>query len=385
MTRVTVSGRTMQWALARSNLTDREVSTKFPGARGWMLGTQRPTLRQLEEFAKATRTPLGFLFLDEPPDDSLPIPHFRTLGDDQMDRPSPDLLETVQAMQRRQEWMREYLTTQGHSPLPFVHSARPDETPVAVAQRMHLALGFGRGWAAARPNWTEGMHTLCQAMEDAGVLTVINGVVGNNTRRKLDVSEFRGFVLADEYAPLVFVNGRDAKAAQMFTLAHELAHVYFGVSAAFDLREMQPARDPVEQACNHVAAEFLVPEDELRSIWSSLSHGREVFEDIARHFKVSRLVAARRALDLDLIRKDRFLDFYRACREEDESRASARRSEGGNFYATQNFRLGRRFATAVVCATQEGQLTYTEAYRLTGLHGATLDRYATSLGLGEAQ
>ena len=384
MSRVAVSQRTIRWALSRSNLTEGELSGKFPGVWEWMAGTRRPTLRQLEGLARATRTPLGFLFLDEPPHDSLPIPHFRTRDDDAVGTPSPDLLETVQMMQRRQAWMREYLLDQGQSPLPFAGSARLDEEPTVVAQRMRRMLDFGREWAAAPPTWTEAMRTLWRAMEEAGILAIINGVVGNNTHRKLDVGEFRGFVLADEYAPLVFVNGRDSKAAQMFTLAHELAHVYFGTSAAFDLREMQPASDTTELACNRVAAEFLVPQAELRRVWPSLLQGDEPFQDVARHFKVSRLVAARRALDLDLIDKSRFLEFYRAYRE-DELRVSASRASGGDFFASQHFRVGRRFASAVIRAAQEGQISYADAYELTGLHGATFDKYVDSLGFERPQ
>ena len=125
------------------------------------------------------------------------------------------------------------------------------------------------------------------------------------------MSEFPGFVLVDEYAPLVFLNGADGKAAQMFTLAHELAHVWLGSSAVFDLRELQPAADEVEQACNRVAAEFLVPGDEMREVWSSVRYESERFQQIARRFKVSELVAARRALDLRLITRNEFLEFYR--------------------------------------------------------------------------
>ena len=215
-------------------------------------------------------------------------------------------------------------------------------------------------------------------MEAVGMLVVVNGIVGNNTHRKLDPGEFRGFVLVDEYAPLIFVNGADAKSAQMFTLAHELAHVLLGSSAAFDLRQMQPADDPVELLCNRAAAEFLVPARPLRRYWPSISGAPEPFSVAARRFKVSALVAARRALDLELVSTDDFLTFYREY-QKDERRTAARRSEGGDFYANQNFRVGRRFASAVVRAAREGRLLYSEAYRLTGLYGDTFERYASSI------
>lgn len=380
MTRVAVSQRTLQWALARSGHSVENLGGRFPKVRDWLSGATQPTLRELERLATVTRTPLGFLFLSEPPNDSLPIRHFRTRADQAAAaRPSPDLLETVQVMQRRQAWMREHLVDQGQTPLPFVGAAATGEPPTAVAALMRQVVGLSREWATASPNWSEAMRTLLAAMEQAGILTVVNGVVGNNTHRRLEVSEFRGFVLADEYAPLVFVNGRDAKAAQMFTLAHELAHICFGASAAFDLAGLQPAPDVTEEACNRVAAEFLVPEKSLREVWPSLPGGDEAFEAIAKRFRVSQLVAARRALDLHLISGDRFFGFYNAWREAERTLTPGK---GGSFYTNQNYRVGRRFGAEVVWAAREGEMSYAEAYELTGLYGATFERYAEHLGLG---
>ncbi|TKS60770.1 MAG: DNA-binding protein [Nitrospira sp.] len=363
MSRVAVNERVLRWALERSGLTLHALERKFPKIRQWETGTSQPTLRQLESLAKATLTPLGFFFLSAPPEERLPIPHFRTLDGGSPGRPSPDLLDTVQTMQRRQAWMREFLIEQGQEPLQFVQTARVAEDPQSISERVRRVLGLDQEWAAQQSTWTEALRVLRNAMEESGILVVANGIVGNNTHRKLDPNEFRGFVLADQYAPLVFVNGSDGKAAQMFTLAHEVAHVWFGSSAAFDLRELQPANDRMEQACNKVAAEFLIPEVALRQFWPSVRQAPEPFQDIARYFKVSVLVAARRVLDLGLIQRSAFLDFYRAY-QEDERRVAAQRPEGGDFYASQNLRIGRRFSNAVVRAAREGKLLYSEAYQL---------------------
>jgi len=382
MSRVAVHRKILDWALDRSGLTVSDLEPKFPRLRQWIAGQSQPTLRQLESLAKHTLTPLGFFFLTEPPEERLPVPYFRTLGDEASYGSSPDLLETIHTMERRQAWLREFLVDQGQEVLPFVRSARLNEPLTMIGRRIRETLGLDLGWAAQEPSWTEAMRILREAMEDAGILVIVNGIVGNNTHRKLDPEEFRGFVLVDEFAPLVFVNSADGKAAQMFTLAHELAHVFFGSSAAFDLREMSPANDPTEQACNRVAAEFLVPEQEIRQIWPSIHANPERFQSVARRFKVSALVAARRALDLRLVTKDEFLTFYHNYLN-DERRMVARRPEGGDFYASQNLRVGRRFASAVARAAKEGKLLYSEAYRLTGLYGKTFDRYAASLGIGE--
>ncbi len=381
MSRVVVATDVLRWALDRSLRSADDLQKKLPNIHQWIDGKTQPTLRQLETLAKATFTPLGFFFLDEPPQDRLPVPHYRTLEDEGLKRPSPNLIETIQMMQQRQAWMREFLIEQGQECLPYVRSARLEEQPTSIAQRIRSTLGFGEGWAAQQPTWTDALRVLRETLEDVGILVVFNGVVGNNTHRKLDPREFRGFVLVDDYAPLVFVNGKDSKAAQMFTLAHEVAHVFYGSSAAFDLREMQPADNPTEHACNRVAAEFLVPERNLRQVWDSIQNDPEPFQEIARQFKVSVLVAARRALDLTLITREEFIEFYRVY-QGDERRAAARRPPGGDFYANQNLRVGRRFASTVIRATREGKLLYSEAYQLTGLYGKTFEDYASLIEIG---
>ena len=376
MTKVAVSQAVLAWAVQRSGVTSRGLRQRFPKLAAWQRGSAQPTLRQLEDLAKATATPLGFFFLEQPPEDTLPIPHFRTVQERSPHRPSPDLLETVHAMERRQAWMREYLIDQGREALPFVGSARTSD-PIVIANHIREVLSLTEDWASEVPTWSEAFRRLIQATEDSGILAVASGIVANNTHRKLDVDEFRGFVLVDPYAPLVFINSADARAAQMFTLAHELAHVWFGSSAAFDLRQMQPAVEPIEQNSNRVAAEFLIPGTALRAFWPRAQTDAEPFQVIARRFKVSVLVAARRALDLALINRSRFFEFYEAYLEDE--RRHRRTQGGGDFYATQSLRIGRRFARIVSRAVREGTLLYREAYELTGLYGRTFDRFTAGL------
>jgi Zn-dependent peptidase ImmA (M78 family) len=167
----------------------------------------------------------------------------------------------------------------------------------------------------------------------------------------------------------------------MFTLAHELAHLWLGSSAAFDLRELRPADDATERACNRIAAEFLIPEAELRQQWPEVRQNSDRFQRIARHFKVSEIVAVRRALDLNLIQNSDFREFYQRYLS-DERRKASHGSSGGDFFASQNMRIGHRFGETVVRAAREGKLLYRDAYQLTGLYGSTFEKYAESLGLG---
>lgn len=378
MTRVSVTPDLIRWARERSGLTKDTLVKTYPKFLKWESGEENPTLHQLEDLAKKTSTPLGYFFLSEPPEEKLPIQDFRTITGGEVKRPSPDLLETIQTMQRRQGWMRDYLIEQGEEPLKFVGSSSLENDPNEVALGIRRTLKLQKGWAQENSTWEAAFQCLRSETEKTGILVMINGIVGNNTHRKLDPNEFRGFVLVDEYAPLVFINGADGKAAQMFTLAHELAHIWIGRAGVFNFEQLQPANEEVELFCNKVAAELLVPEQELRMHWSKASQQQDPFQFLAKIFKVSPLVIARRSLDLALLNRQKFFDFYQQYLK-DERRQKAQSSRS-NFFVLQNGRVGKRFATAVIQATKEGRLLYRDAYRLTGLHGKTFNQYAKSLG-----
>lgn len=370
---IDVSKSVLDWAIRRSGKQEEDLRQQFPNLDKWRSGQTQPTLHQLEKFANATYTAFGYLILSAPPEERLTIPHFRTSINQTPYSPSADLLDTVQTMERRQQWMREYLNNQGCDPLAFVKSVQITDNPERITQGMREVLRLDENWVSDQQTWESALRILRTHIEDAGILVVVNGVVGNNTHRKLDPDTFRGFVLVDEYAPLIFVNGADSKAAQMFTLAHELVHIWFGSSAIFDLQELRPASDEIEQICNRVAAEFLVPAAKLRDIWPSVIHSPSRYLDLAKHFKVSELVVARRALDLNYISNDEYREYWNS-----RYVRTAPRHKGGDFYSTQSLRLGRRFAETVIRAAAAGDILYREAYQLTGLYGKSFDNYAQS-------
>lgn len=378
---VSVKPDMIRWAVARSGLPPEDLAQAFPKLVDWQSGERLPTFKQLETFAQKTMTPLGYFFLDGPPEEKLPLPDYRTVGDRAVGRPSPNLLETVQVMLRRQAWMRDQLIEQGQEELDFVGSARQAHNVVSLAARIRERLGLNADWSEIHSTWEDALRTLRAAAERIGILVATSSVVGLNNHRPLDPDEFRGFVLCDPYAPLIFVNGADSKSAQMFTLAHELAHVWLGRDALFNLIMTLPHRDRTEQFCNQVAAEFLVPEHTLPRRWREARGAEKPFHAIARIYKVSPLVVARRALDLGLVSRDEFFDFYRHDQTEWARRKAAEKKKAGgpNFYDVQDVRLGKRFAYAVIRAAREGRLLYRDAYQLTDLRGDTFDRYADRL------
>jgi Zn-dependent peptidase ImmA (M78 family) len=323
-------------------------------------------------------TPFGYLFLEKPPKEDLSVPDFRTIGDAPIARPSPNLVDTIQDMQRRQQWMREYLIEQGNDRLSYVGSVRARGSGEQLAKLALQSLNLEEGWSQGCSTWEEALQKLRTAIEAIGVMVSTSGIVGINTHRTLDPQEFRGFVLCDDFAPLIFVNGADSKSAQMFTLAHELMHIWVGRDGIFNLINMLPSNDRLEMYCNQAAAELLIPRKILEARWASAVATNEPFQSVSRSFKVSPLVAARRALDLQLISKTAFFSFYSEyITAWEKKKTLASKKSGGNFYATQKVRLGRRFAYAVIQSAREGRLLFRDAYELTGLKGATFDKFST--------
>jgi Zn-dependent peptidase ImmA (M78 family) len=363
MNRVPVKPELLRWARNRASRDVASLSKPFPKLEAWERGEVQPTLKQLERFAKATHTPVGYLFLDEPPEEQVPIPDFRTTATVYFDRPSPDLLDTIYICQQRQEWYRDFTRSMGMEPLPFVGSADITDDVVQAATDIRTMLNFDVEKRRQTRTWTESLRRFVEQADALGVLVMVSGVVGSNNRRKLDPKEFRGFALADDLAPLVFINGADTKSAQMFTLAHELAHLWIGRSAVSDAQAARVSDHKVERWCNRVAAELLVPLALMREEYRADDDLYAELARLARHFKVSTLVILRRIHDAGGLTRE---ELWEAYDQELQRLLALPKTSGGNFYLTQPARVSKRFARAIVISTLEGQTLHRDAFRMLG-------------------
>jgi Zn-dependent peptidase ImmA (M78 family) len=379
MNRVAIKPELIRWASERSGIHRIDLEHKFPRLAAWEKGTAQPTLKQVEAFAKATYTPVGYLFLHKPPVEKIPIPDFRASRNDHIGHPSPNLLDTIYVCQQRQEWFRNYARSMGDSPLALVGSVRVGDNVVRTAGRIRDELGFDLETRRRTPTWTDALRHFIEQADDLGILVMCNGVVHNNNYRHLDPQEFRGFAMADDLAPLVFINGADTKAGQMFTLAHELAHIWSGQSAVSDSQPSTLPDQQVERWCNEVAAEILVPLDAMRQEYRPDTHLPEETNRLARYFKVSTLVILRRILDVGGLTRE---DFWKAYHAEVARLRAVPRGNGGNFYLTQAARVSKRFATALYASVLEGQTRYTDAFRMLGFSKlSTFKELGRSLGV----
>ena len=380
MNRVPIQPDLLRWACERAGYSVAALAGRFPKLKEWERGEVHPTLKQLEAFAKATRTPVGFLFLAEPPVERVPIPDFRTVANVHVGHPSPDLLDTVYLCQQRQDWFRDFARSMHEPALEFVGSARLGDDIVETAATMRHILRLDLKERRRLATWTYALRRFIEQADTLGILIMVSGVVGSNNSRRLDPQEFRGFALADPLAPLVFVNGADTKAAQMFTLAHELTHIWLGQSGVSDAEARAAPAQEVERWCNRVAAELLVPLSALREEFDGRADLQDELQRLARHFKVSTLVILRRMHDAGRLTRDELWAAYDA--EVARLRALPKGS-GGDFYLTLGARVSRRFARALVVSTLEGHTAFTETFRMLGLRKmATFKELGRSLEVG---
>lgn len=387
MTRVPVKPEILKWACRRAGistaaLTKRQALKKLPE---WLSEVEQPTFKQLEDFAKATHTPFGFFFLTEPPDEPVPIPDFRTMRGERVQRPSADMLDTIYVCQQRQDWYRQHAQMMGEEPHAFVNSVHVGANAVQTAESIRAALELDAPLGAYAGTTAEALRLLLERADAMGAMAMVTGIVGANTRRRLDPEEFRGFALVDPLAPLVFVNGADTKAAQVFTLIHELAHIWAGKSGVSDVTSSP--RVDVERWCNAVAAEVLAPLAEFKAALRARAELWGEAQRLADLYKVSTLVVLHRMFDAEYLTRE---EHDRAFGRESArlSALLAAREElgeggtGGNYYATARYRLSKRFATAVIASTWEGRSTFTEAFRLLGCRNVrTLEILGERLGM----
>jgi Zn-dependent peptidase ImmA (M78 family) len=370
-TEVDVNANILTWAINRAGYELPGFIEKVPNVLQWIEGRKKPTVKQLEDFSKKVYLPFGYLFLPEPPKEHLPIPFFRT-NIPHTKKVSINVYDMILILQQRQDWLRDYLKDIEFQPLSFVGKFRNSQNISEIVADIRKTFGLQENWASKHNTWEDALENLTDTIEETGIIMVFNGIVENNTHRPVPVEECRGFVLVNDLAPFMFVNNSDWKSSQMFTIVHELAHIWTGHSAGFDFRKLQPADDPVEIFCDKVAAEFLVPQNAFNESWQK----RPDIKYAARYFKVSEIVIARRALDTGKMTRSQFFNFY----DEYSNREFIKKEKqggGGDFYATTKKRLSLTFAAHVNNAVKAGKLLYRDAYNLTSLKGDTYHTFFT--------
>lgn len=376
------------WARNRAQMTIQALSTKLSIASEkvelWERGEAKPTFKQAQKVASTLQIPFGYLYLSMPPKETLSIPDLRTLGDETPEGLSPTFKELIRDMERKQQWYKEYAIENGEEELSFIGSFNINSTIGDVVSSIRQTLDWESGFASTANIKDDYIKEISKKAEKAGILVMRNSILANNTHKHLAVSEFRGFAICDKYAPLIFVNTTDAKSAQIFTLAHEIAHLWIGESGISSVNLYNPDANKIEKFCNEVAAELLVPKKDFNEQWNPNKTNQKNIDDISTKYHASTFVVIRRAYDLGFINFDTFQELYAKAKELFEKYQNEKKREdegGGNFYRTLKVRMSERFSHAVVVSALEGKLLYKDAGTLINMNASKINDYARELGI----
>jgi Zn-dependent peptidase ImmA (M78 family) len=368
----------LSWARERSGIALPQFAAKCGVSEkrllAWESGFERMTFNQAMRYAEKAHVPFGYLFLTAPPMDELPIPDLRTIDGQGVRRPSSELLDLIKIMLQRQEWFREYLKQHFAEVNAIIGLNSIDDGVQSIVKEMRAKLGVVEH--PNRGDWEDYYRLLVSRIESLGVLVMRQGYLGHYSR-PLQVDEFRGFAIVDEYAPIIFVNHADAQGARLFTLIHELCHIWIGQSGISDGNSQTHRREEV--LCNAVAAEFLVPADEFSDMWRpDLYDWKENIPLLEAHFHVSTWVLVRRALTLNFISQEDYVRFIAAKKE-----AYKKKEEGGpTYYKLKKAQISQLFSKAVVTEALSGQLLLREASQLLdGIKPSKIMTFAKELGV----
>lgn len=374
--RINVEPTVIHNAVSKSGRSLEEVKERFNSYDKWVNNELNPTYNQLVDLSKFLRIPFGFLLVKTPVDEELPLLEFRTIDTEAIQNPSRELIDTIYDMERKQEWLRDNLIEDGLDPLDFVgvFKNKKSISHIEVVNKIRDVFALDKKWYEEANSKKPTFNFLRDLFGQYGVVVMQNGVALNNTRRPLDLGEFRAFTLVDEYAPLIFLNSLDSNSGKTFSLLHEVAHIFFGVDSLYndDFQKRDKYTSSIETICNKVAGEIIAPTDLFINYWDSTYKNEqslyEKIEKIANDFKVSKLVVARKALDQSYIVPKQYNDIAVLVRDEFRlSRMKKEHKKGGNPVNNALSRLDENFVRTLVTNTEFGKTQYNDAYRLAGV------------------
>lgn len=370
--RVPVKKEVWIWAIKESQRDEEEIFVRFPKMNKWISGEENPTFKQLEAVADYLKVPFGYMFLGNPPKDDVMEIEFRSINN-KLSKMSKNLKDTIMEMDRRRNWMSDYRKNLGWDKLEIIVKFNNSKSK-GVLDNALLAkklLNLEENWYETEKSFDDAYKFLRKKLEEVGILVMQSGVVGMNNYRRLDINEFRAFVLYDDVSPLIFINNNDSKAGKIFSLVHEYIHVLFEQEDLF-LDEDMDDRKGNEAYINDITAEFLMPKEHIYRLWNKDKEVREQIDELSKLFKVSRLALSIKLRNLSLI-DSKTVEMIR-----DESikdfEVRGKESEGGDFYKNFHAKISPVFTEAVIRSADAGEISYTDAFRLLGgIKGSTYD------------
>lgn len=369
-----ITPKVLKWARESARMTGETAAAKIAVSVDklieWEEGTSQPTIRQAQTLAKAYKRPFALFFLPDIPRDFQPLQDFRITGSKPLTTSSVFIIREIQ---QKQAWIRDAYEDTYEAKLPFVGRFSIKDNPQKVAADILKTLNVHpAGYNTENPikEWID-------AAERAGIFISRTSFI--HSRLKLDSDEIQGFAIADEFAPFVFVNSDDWTAPQLFTLLHELAHIW--ISETGISNEVEPQlknKDkfhPVEIFCNEVAANALMPTEIIENLDANTFQTAKDAFTISRKLGISSFALLVRAFRLNIInlatyqklKKEADHDYSTFLNREEEKRLKQKanvKQGGPNYFLLHVNRNSRLFTQTVLDAFRSGLIEPTVASSL---------------------
>lgn len=387
-----ITPQVIKWARESCGYSIEEAASKIGRSAdeiaAWESGELRPTIPQARKASEVYKRPFAVFFLPDPPEDFHTLRDFRRLPSDYPREYSPHLNFLVRQTQDRQQWLRDFLRFEEMPPLDFIGSAKLSDSPLKLAEVIRSKLGVSIDEVKRCSGSGEALRLWISKAENLGIF-VFRG--GSYTYEQIDIVEARGFALADDYAPFIFLNAQDAKSGQIFTLIHELIHLWLnapGISNLIVARRITTDSDRIEMFCNAVSAEILVPQRYFRQLWQRKNASMPIdkgIESSARHFRVSREVIARRLLDWGKITRRKYSELAKNYAEEwqankkREKEQQKQQDRGPGYGVIKAMNNGYSYSKLIIGAYQSGQLSGRNTSNLLGVKLNNLMKIANAL------
>ncbi|KFF08731.1 XRE family transcriptional regulator [Chryseobacterium luteum] len=369
-----ITPNVLKWARESARMTEEiaaaKISVSVEKLRDWEAGFSQPTIRQAQTLAKSYKRPFALFFLPDIPRDFQPLQDFRKSGSKSLTTSS---IFIIREIQQKQAWLSDVYSENQEEKLPFVGRFNINDNPQKVANDILQTLNINPLFYKSDNPIKEWID----AAETNGIFISRTSFI--HSRLKLDSEELQGFAIADSHAPFIFVNSEDWKAPQLFTLVHELAHIWIaetGISNEVEPNLKQKDKfHPVELFCNEVAANALMPKEIILDFDISLFQSSKDILKIAKQLGVSSFALLVRALNLNIIsvptyqklKKQADIDFAEYLRKEADKKAKQKDKEktgGPNYFLLQLNRNSRLFTQTVLDAFRGGYIEPTLASNL---------------------
>jgi len=353
--RVNVSQEVLSSYIRMSNLPPEMLSKDIPKIDKILAGEISPTFKQLSKLANIINVPTGLLLLGEPINFEKIDLNFRTVDSKIIDEMSPELRDTILEMQEKQDFLREEVENE----ISFIGFFNYEDDIEKVINKAKSLLGNN--------NFKNRFETYRKRLNDLGIFIFLNGKIKDNTHRNLDLKEFRGFVLSDKKAPVIFINQKDSKSGQLFTLIHEFIHLLYGEDDLIESVEFDK-HGKTEALINRITAEVLLPSQLIHTEFNKSVNIFENIDSFSKKYEVSKFVVNRRFLDLKIIDFFKYKEINETLSKELEDILKLKKkSNGGNYVNNLKFRMDRNFFNYVENAVNENRLSYTDAFSIVGV------------------